>query len=212
MSGSPLGPGAFLAVVGASGAGKDSVLSYARERCPDEACFPRRVITRPPGPGEDHQPATEAEFAAGLGRGDFAVSWRAHGLRYGIPADADAQVRAGRVVVANVSRAVLGDLAGRYQRLIVAVVTVSPRVRAQRLRARGRESDEGIGRRLSRPDPAPGHQADVVISNDGPVTQGGDALLSAIRAARRTTCLLLDSLCAIQGLTGLSGGSRPATA
>lgn len=185
MTPDPVGPGAFLAVVGASGAGKDSVLAYARARCPaaGPVFFPRRVITRPPGPGEDHQPVTETEFDAALARGEFAVSWAAHGLRYGIPAAADAEVRAGRVAVANVSRTILGDLAVRYHRLVVAVVTVSPTVRAERLRARGRETGNGIGRRLSRPDPAPGHQADVVISNDGPLAEGGEALLSAIRAA-----------------------------
>ena len=177
----PAGPGAFVAVTGASGAGKDALLSYARMR--SAACFPRRAITRPPGPGEDHDPMTQDEFAAALSQGAFAVHWQAHGLRYGIPAAADAEIRDGRVVVANVSRGVLGELGARYQRLVVVRVTVSEEVRAQRLRARGREAGPGIGQRLARPDPAPGYRADAVIENDGSLAEGGDRLLRVIAGA-----------------------------
>lgn len=92
----PIGPGAFIAVVGASGAGKDALLSYARKRAGARARFPRRAITRPPGPGEDRDPVTEAQFAAARERGAFALCWRAHGLWYGIPVSADAGVRAAR--------------------------------------------------------------------------------------------------------------------
>lgn len=181
----PIGPGAFVAVVGPSGVGKDALLSYARTRSGGLARFPRRVITRPPGPGEDHDPVTEEQFAAALGRGAFAVSWQAHGLRYGIPVSVDAEVRDGLVVVVNVSRAVLGRLEARYRRLVVVGVTVSEEVRAQRLRSRSRESEPGIGQRLARPDPAPGHRVDVLIQNDGPLAEGGALLLGAIEDAAR---------------------------
>lgn len=177
----PIGPGAFVAVVGASGVGKDALLSYARER--SDARFPLRAITRPPGPGEDHDPMTEEQFTAALGQGAFAVSWGAHGLRYGIPAAADVEIRDGGVVVANVSRAALGELDARYQRLIVVRVTVSEEVRAQRLRGRNRETKSGIGQRLARPDPAPGHRVDALIQNDGSLAEGGDLLLRVISAA-----------------------------
>jgi ribose 1,5-bisphosphokinase len=179
----PLGPGAFVAVVGASGAGKDALLSHARPRVPAGVLFPRRVITRPPGPGEDHDPVTVPEFAALLAMGDFAAHWDAHGLRYGIPVAADAAVADGRVVVANVSRAALGSLGARYQRLAVVLVTVSPEVRAARLRDRGREPEADALLRLARPDPAPGHRADVVIDNSGPLEAGGEQLVRTIHAA-----------------------------
>jgi ribose 1,5-bisphosphokinase len=181
----PIGPGAFVAVVGASGVGKDALLSYARERAGPAARFPQRAITRPPGPGEEHQPVSEEAFARARERGEFAVCWRAHGLGYGIPASADAAVRDGRVVVANVSRAVLDELAARYRRLLVVRVTVSEEVRRQRLRARGREPEPGIGQRLARPDPAPGHRVDALISNDGSVADGGARLLRIISDAAR---------------------------
>jgi ribose 1,5-bisphosphokinase len=177
------GPGAFVAVVGASGAGKDALLSYARERAGTFARFPRRAITRPPGPGEDHDPVTEDQFATARGRGAFAVYWRAHGLCYGLPASVDAEVRGGLVVVANVSRSVIDELDARYQRVVVVHVTVPEEVRAQRLRARRREPELGIGQRLARPDPAPGHRVDAVIQNDGSLAEGGTQLLRVIRDA-----------------------------
>jgi ribose 1,5-bisphosphokinase len=181
----PTAPGAFVAVVGASGVGKDALLSYARERSAALAWFPRRVITRPPGPGEDHHPVTEEQFAAARARGAYAVWWHAHGLCYGIPAAADVEVRNGRVVVANVSRGALDELARRYRRLVVVLVTVSQEVRAERLRGRGREAEHDIGRRLGRPDPAPGHRVDAAIRNDGSLETGGTQLVRVIRDAAR---------------------------
>ena len=177
----PIGPGAFVAVVGASGVGKDALLSYACARSDGLARFPRRAITRPPGPGENHDPVTEDQFAVARDRGDFAVWWQAHGLCYGIPASVDGEVLDGLVVVANVSRSVLAELDQRYRRLVVVCVTVSEEVRAQRLRARRRELEPGIGQRLARPDPAPGHRVDAVIQNDGFLAEGGAQLLRVIR-------------------------------
>jgi ribose 1,5-bisphosphokinase len=179
----PIGPGAFVAVVGASGVGKDALLAYARDRSGALARFPRRAITRPPGPGEDYDPLTEDQFAQASSRGAFAVSWHAHGLNYGIPASADTEVRDGRVVVANVSRTVIGELAARYRRLVVVEVTAAEQARAQRLRARHREPEPGIGPRLARPDPAPGHRVDALIDNDGPLANSGAQLVRLIHAA-----------------------------
>jgi ribose 1,5-bisphosphokinase len=181
----PIGPGAFVAVVGASGAGKDALLSYARERCGALARFPRRAITRPPGAGEDHDPMTDEQFAKARNHGAFAMCWHAHGLWYGIPASADAEVRHGLVVIANVSRSAIGELEARYQRLVVVRVTVPEEIRAQRLSARRRETEPGIRQRLARPDPAPGHRVDAVIQNDGCLAEGGAQLLSIIQGLSR---------------------------
>jgi len=181
MSG--VGPGAFVAVVGASGVGKDALMAYARERLGDSAHFPRRVITRPAGAGEVFDSLDEDGFADAAARGAFAVWWRAHGLGYGIPSSADEQVRAGHAVVVNVSRAVLGELAERYERLLVVRVSVPDEVRAQRLRSRGREEPHDIRRRLDRADPAPDFPVDAEIVNDGTLAQGGEQLLRVITAA-----------------------------
>ncbi|MBF4630963.1 phosphonate metabolism protein/1,5-bisphosphokinase (PRPP-forming) PhnN [Clavibacter michiganensis subsp. phaseoli] len=196
----PVGPGPFVAVVGASGVGKDALLAAARAASGPEAAFPRRAITRPPGPGEDFDAVGEEEFAAAEARGAFAVTWRAHGLRYGIPAAADDAVRRGAAVVANVSRGMLDALDARYARLVVVRITVSDQVRADRLRARGREPEDDIARRLARADPSPGRVADHEVRNHGTVEQGGAALLRVIASALADAASAPDDLLTPQPL------------
>lgn len=179
----PIGPGAFVAVVGGSGVGKDTILGYARERAAD-AMFVRRVITRPPGPSEDSQELTEAEFTAIEAAGGFAVSWRAHGLGYGLPTTVDAVVGAGGIAVANVSRTVLSALAARYSGFRLVRVSVPPEVRAARLAARGRESGEDIAGRIVRPDPAPHARVDLEIVNDGSIAEAGQLLINFLQRLR----------------------------
>jgi ribose 1,5-bisphosphokinase len=58
-------------------------------------------------------------------------------------------MRAGRVVVANVSRGVIHELTERYGRLVVIQVTAAEGIRAQRLRDRRREPESVIGQRLA---------------------------------------------------------------
>lgn len=145
--------GAFIAIAGPSGAGKDAVIEVARTRFADHGRvhFPQRVITRPAGSGEDHLPVSAEEFAVRQRSGGFALSWRAHGFSYGIPEEAAQRVAAGRVVVVNVSRAVLGELPQRFGRARIVRVTVPEAIRRERIMARGREDDgAGSGRSISR--------------------------------------------------------------
>ncbi|GGD34059.1 hypothetical protein GCM10010915_13070 [Microbacterium faecale] len=169
-------PGCFVAVVGPSGAGKDTVLGAARDALiTDERIhFVRRVITRPAGPGEDHEPTSAQDFSDAAQRGAFALTWRAHGLRYGIPRDVDAQLAAGSVVVANLSRAVVADARQRFARVAVIVITASAEVRLERIRARGREDLAAARARIARRGDAVDHDLEIV--NDGTIAEAGDAL------------------------------------
>lgn len=176
--------GAFVAVVGASGVGKDSVIASARTVLTGPGggfVFPRRLITRPVGPGEDHVPVSEAEFARIDREGGFALSWRAHGLSYGVPADVVDSVRAGDVVVANVSRGVLRGLPERFECSAIVRISVPEELRRARIAGRGRESDADIRARMSRPDPDPNSSVDLEIVNDCAIEDAGRAFADFLR-------------------------------
>jgi ribose 1,5-bisphosphokinase len=164
----------LVLVVGPSGAGKDTLLNAARESFRRDARvgFARRVITRPVDPGgEDHEPVTETEFAAR----EFALSWAAHGLRYGIVTVDNAPV-----VVANVSRGVIAEAATRWPVRVVEV-TAPAEVLAERLRARGRESADDVARRLNRGMAIPDGVPVETVWNDGTPKEGVDRFVAVLR-------------------------------
>ena len=77
----------IFAIVGPSGAGKDTLIRGALAARPDLR-LARRVITRATeAGGEDFDGVTPEDFAARKARGDFVIAWEAHGLSYGIPKD-----------------------------------------------------------------------------------------------------------------------------
>lgn len=168
--------GTFVAVVGPSGAGKDSLIGFAREKLAgdDRVSFVRRVVTRPAdGGSEDHDSMAPAEFAHAETAGQFALSWAAHGLHYGLPIGLDADIARGRVVVANLSRGMIPALLERYPDALVVNVTAARDVIAQRLASRGRETAESIQSRLGR-SVATGLPASTVeIDNSGALDVAG---------------------------------------
>lgn len=182
----PIGSGAFIAVVGPSGAGKDSVMRFAREALAGDprVQFIRRVITRPIDEvGEDHLPVDDATFAAMRDAGRFALHWQAHGNGYGIPVDADEMVAEGRVVIANLSRTMLGELPRRYRRPLVVEITAAPDILARRIAARGRESEAEIASRLARKIETAPFPGMIVIDNGGRLEDAGRAFADVIRRA-----------------------------
>ena len=168
------GRGMFVAVVGPSGAGKDTLLDGARRRLEADARFRfvRRSITRPEAAGgEAHEAVTREHFLARRAAGGFALWWEAHGLLYGIPRDIEADLAGGRVVIANLSRGVLVEAAVRY-RLRVLEVTAPAAALAARLAARGREDVADIAARVAREAPLPpGLDVETVV-NDADVAEG----------------------------------------
>jgi phosphonate metabolism protein PhnN/1,5-bisphosphokinase (PRPP-forming) len=175
--------GVLVLVVGPSGAGKDTLMDAARARLA-ECRFARRLITRPAMIGaEDHDSCTPAEFEAAVARGEIALHWQAHGLSYGIPAQALAGVAQGEVVVANVSRGVIAQAEALGSRVVVVNITAPPDVLAKRLSLRGRESEADIAARLARDAPLRTSSAELVtISNDRTVDEGAAELVGVIAA------------------------------
>jgi energy-coupling factor transporter ATP-binding protein EcfA2 len=104
-----IGPGKLVLVVGPSGAGKDTLLSLARAACADDPTivFVQRVVTREASSAEDNEQITADAFREACARGAFAIHWEAHGHAYGLPRSIEDDIRAGRIVIANVSRTVI---------------------------------------------------------------------------------------------------------
>lgn len=180
------GRGTLFLVVGPSGAGKDTLLNGARAALADDPrfVFARRVITRPEGTGaEDHDPVDEAAFERRRAAGGFLLSWRAHGLAYGLPAALAETLAEGRHVVANVSRAVIADASARLAPVRVIEITAAPSVRAQRLAGRGRETAAEIEARLSRAPPCIPDRVDrVTIRTEATREEGIARLVAALEA------------------------------
>lgn len=175
-----VGTGRVFAVVGPSGAGKDTLIEAARRARPDLA-IARRVITRPESAGgEDFEGVSEAEFLARRAAGEFALDWKAHGLRYGIPAAALAV--AGRDVIFNGSRAALDRAVTLLPGLRVIRVSAPSSVLVERLVARGRESREEIEARVLRASyDVPEGLPVTDVRNDGTVEDGVARFLAALQ-------------------------------
>ncbi|MEL4069136.1 phosphonate metabolism protein/1,5-bisphosphokinase (PRPP-forming) PhnN [Ochrobactrum sp. GPK 3] len=185
--------GCFVAVVGPSGAGKDTIMDGARMALAGDARFHfvRRIVTRPQMPGtEDHDSMDEAAFAKAAGEGAFALHWRAHGLDYGLPKSLDTLIDGGTVVIANLSRRVLDDMRKLYPSRSVVVISARPEVLAERLASRGRESRDEIALRLSREVSFDDGAGDVVIiDNSGDVLESTNAFIRHLIKIQERTIL-----------------------
>jgi len=187
--GDPATRGRLVLVVGPSGAGKDSLIAWCRERLARDApvVFPRRVITRAmTDASEDHAAVSETDYAAMAANGAFAFHWRAHGLGYGIPASIATDLAEGRSVVVNVSRAVLDEARRRFPPIAIVAVTVPAEVLAVRLRRRNREASDDIAGRLARAGAYEVTGPDVVaLDNSGSIDAAGERLAAIITTGVR---------------------------
>lgn len=184
--------GRMIVVVGPSGAGKDSLIAYARQHLAENpnVHFVRRVITRPANAGgEDHSAATPSEFDDLKAAGRFAVDWDAHGLSYGIPQDVCDWLSRGGVVIANGSRSVLPCFQRAFAQMTVVNVTASTDVLADRLEARGRENRDEILRRLARSSlEIVGDYHVVTLDNSGRLADAGERFLNVINDCLPKAC------------------------
>ncbi|MRX52120.1 phosphonate metabolism protein/1,5-bisphosphokinase (PRPP-forming) PhnN [Paracoccus sp. S-4012] len=181
-------PAPAFAIVGPSGAGKDSLLAAVAAARPDVLVV-RRAVTRPADGTEPFEPRSCEDFARDRAVGRFVLDWDAHGLSYGIPVEARAAQVAGRVLLVNLSRAVLPRAAKALAPLEVIHLTASPEVLAQRLTARGREDAGDIAQRLRSADAPLPQLAGVPvhdIDNSGPLDRAVSAVLALLPALRST--------------------------
>jgi phosphonate metabolism protein PhnN/1,5-bisphosphokinase (PRPP-forming) len=102
-----------------------------------------------------------------------------------VPAWIRSDLAAGKTVVVNVSRSIVDDARRLFQPLTIVAVTASPEILAARLRGRGRETSDDIGRRLERAATIDVHGPDVIrLDNSGALEVAGETLLGLLRQKR----------------------------
>jgi len=184
--------GQLIVVLGPSGSGKDTLLSFAQSELADRAdvLFVRRVITRPADAGsEDHVAMTDAEFDQAIDEGKFSLTWAANGLRYGLPRAIAAHLTEGKLAVVNGSRGAWSVIQQVFPSAVAVEIKVDPDILVQRLQSRGRESAPEIEARLARTSELDSRfEADIIIDNSGAVQAAGsvlvDYMMRAIDSAR----------------------------
>ncbi len=177
--------GLFIAVVGPSGAGKDSLIRGAAAALVGDArfVFPSRWITRAADETEAAQEISRDEWERRVEAGETLLAWDAHGLGYAIPNTVREDMAAGRAVVANVSRTALHALPADMPPCAIVHVTATPETLAVRLAARGREDADARARRLARRTaPLPETLPLRTVANDGTRAAGIAAMTAALRA------------------------------
>jgi ribose 1,5-bisphosphokinase len=186
-TGQKVGPGVLVLVVGPSGAGKDTLLGVAQQMLASDSSvmFPRRSVTREASAFENNETVTPADFDQAVGKGAYALWWRAHDQGYGIPAAIDDEMRLGKVIVINVSRTIIAQARLKYERATVVLITAPADVLAERLAGRKRDSDGDLGKRLQRAS-LEMEDADLVISNVGTIEDNARELANFITSLRKT--------------------------
>jgi ribose 1,5-bisphosphokinase len=174
--------GRLYYVMGPSGAGKDSVLGWVREngRSHGVVCAHRYITLPAQAAGEDHVALSPVEFELRERRGLFALTWQAHGLRYGLGKEIEHWLRQGVDVLVNGSREVFPLAQARFSDVVPVLITASRQSIARRLLASGPETPEQVEKRLARNGQYVVAEPMLTIVNESSPPEAGEALLSAI--------------------------------
>jgi ribose 1,5-bisphosphokinase len=171
-------------VIGASGAGKDTLINYARTHIngSENVIFTHRYITRPPFTGnENHISLTKEEFQQRIKANLFALYWESHGNFYGIGQEINTWMANGFNVVVNGSRQYLPVARQIYPDLDVILVTASDETINQRLASRGREDAGEIEKRIARTAEISADLANCIkLQNNGTVEDAGNEFVNIV--------------------------------
>ncbi len=177
--------GKLFYVVGASGAGKDTLIEYAQKHLSDdEAVFVRRYITRSiKKGGENHIEISIPEFQHKCHANEFAMWWKSHGNFYGISKNIDNWLKEGMSVVINGSRGYHSQAFSNYPKMYTVLIEVSSEILRERLNNRGRENQYEIAKRIERSEQFKHFEAPnlIRINNDMPIEISGNLFLNLIQ-------------------------------
>jgi ribose 1,5-bisphosphokinase len=144
-------------LVGASGAGKDTMLNAYKQQAisqKEKIIIAHRYITRAntaTAHGENFISLSNEEFIFRKNNQLFALNWQANNCCYGVGIEIDAWLKKGLSIIVNGSRSYLLEAQKKYpENMVTIMVDVSEDILRQRLLKRQRESIEEIDARIHR--------------------------------------------------------------
>jgi ribose 1,5-bisphosphokinase len=182
--------GQLFYLMGASGAGKDSLIDYAEHHLgkPETVRFVRRHVTRKTTSTNHNRDyyLPEAEFECLRATGYFAMNWERHGICYGITHKINTWLEEGQSVVINGSRQYYKQARQDYPEIQTILIIADLPILRQRLLERGRESAEKINERLLAAEPLVPVNIElnenlIIIDNNGPLKTAGEKLLKQLQ-------------------------------
>ena len=190
-----------MAIVGPSGAGKDTIMNAVHEVLKNnpEFLFVRRIITRKAGinsfndhdetsqniGNEDNIGVSLEKFFELSQKASFSLQWFAHGIHYALPIGIVDEVHKGKIVIANVSRAELEHAKELFGKVYVIEINAPIGILKERLLGRKREKITDIEERLKRaniPIHLPEGAKYCYIDNSGNVNSAVDKMLSILQS------------------------------
>ena len=190
-----------MAIVGPSGAGKDTIMNAVHEVLKNnpEFLFVRRIITRKAGinsfndhdetsqniGNEDNIGVSLEKFFELSQKASFSLQWFAHGIHYALPMGIVDEVHKGKIVIANVSRAELEHAKELFGKVYVIEINAPIGILKERLLGRKREKITDIAERLKRaniPIQLPEGAKYCYIDNSGNVKSAVDKMLSILQS------------------------------
>ncbi|MES2830603.1 MAG: phosphonate metabolism protein/1,5-bisphosphokinase (PRPP-forming) PhnN [Pseudomonadota bacterium] len=178
-------PGRLFYLVGPSGVGKDSLLQWLQQHLGENTrtVFARRAITRQPHPSELHEQIDTDTFWEQVCHGEFSMFWQANGACYGVRREIEADMRAGRDVIVNGSRAYSPCVRQAFPEARIIWLTADPETISQRLISRQRETGAALVDRVARAAQyvPPIDESVIAIDNSGALEVAGARLLALLQ-------------------------------
>ncbi len=175
----------LMYVMGPSGAGKDSLLDWLKNKLPPKAPihFAKRTIDRPlQALGEQHESVDSATFERLQEAQSFAMHWHANGRQYGVRHAELEPLKQHQWLLVNGSRAYLPEALRQFKGLSVLHISASAHILRARLLARQRETPEAVEARVQRAVAfsVPPTCHCVSVLNDTSLDEAGAVLMNAL--------------------------------
>lgn len=175
--------GSLVFVIGASGAGKDSLISAADRLQSDDQYainIAPRYVTRAKRDNSEDIEITSRQFSKQYDANIFLFAWQAHGYHYGISRAVLSLLKHKTHVLINGSRAYAEQARVIYPALKIAAIEADSISLHQRLNNRGREDKQAINERLVRNARFAQalNCADIVINNNQELESSAQDLIA----------------------------------